>query len=104
MSENKQYPSYKVVVLGESSVGKTSLVHRFTSNRFDTRTSNTIGAAFTTKVYSTPDKPDRKINLEIWDTAGQERYRSLYSNVLSECKDSVGLLRHEQCGIDVGDS
>lgn len=77
MSENKQYPSYKVVVLGESSAGKTSLVHRFTSNRFDTRTSNTIGAAFTTKVYSTPDKPDRKINLEIWDTAGQERYRSL---------------------------
>lgn len=75
--EDQQYPSYKVVVLGESSVGKTSLVHRFTSNRFDSRTSNTIGAAFTTKVHSSPNKPDKKINLEIWDTAGQERYRSL---------------------------
>ncbi|KAL6453489.1 RAB5B Ras-related protein Rab-5B [Candida maltosa Xu316] len=70
-------PSYKVVVLGESSVGKTSLVHRFTTNKFDLHTSNTIGAAFITKMFSPPDKKERTVKLEIWDTAGQERYRSL---------------------------
>ncbi|KAI5961182.1 YPT53 [Candida pseudojiufengensis] len=70
-------PAYKVVVLGESSVGKTSLVHRFTSNKFNTHTSNTIGAAFITKEFSSTNNPEKKINLEIWDTAGQERYRSL---------------------------
>ena len=70
-------PSYKVVLLGESSVGKTSLVHRFINDSFNPHTSNTIGAAFITKIYTSRNTPDRKIKYEIWDTAGQERYRSL---------------------------
>lgn len=70
-------PSYKIVLLGESSVGKTSLVHRFITNQFDIHTTNTIGAAFITKVYASSNNPDRKVKLQIWDTAGQERYRSL---------------------------
>lgn len=70
-------PSYKVVLLGESSVGKTSLVHRFTNDSFNPHTYNTIGAAFLTKIYASTNHPDRKIKYEIWDTAGQERYRSL---------------------------
>ena len=69
-------PPYKIVLLGDSSVGKTSLVHRFTTNRFDTHTPNTIGAAFITKVFA-HENHERKVKLEIWDTAGQERYRSL---------------------------
>jgi Rab family protein len=67
-------PSYKIVLLGDSSVGKTSLVHRFINNRFDTDIPNTIGAAFITKDYTSNGAP---IKFEIWDTAGQERYRSL---------------------------
>ncbi len=70
-------PPYKIVLLGDSSVGKTSLVHRFTTNRFDTHTPNTIGAAFITKEFSPHENHERKVKLEIWDTAGQERYRSL---------------------------
>lgn len=70
-------PPYKIVLLGDSSVGKTSLVHRFTTNRFDTHTPNTIGAAFITKEFSPHENHERKVRLEIWDTAGQERYRSL---------------------------
>lgn len=70
-------PPYKIVVLGDSSVGKTSLVHRFTTNKFEEQTLNTIGAAYTTKIFASRHNPSRKFNLELWDTAGQERYRSL---------------------------
>lgn len=70
-------PSYKIVLLGDSSVGKTSLVHRFTNNSFDQHTSNTIGAAFITKELQSSKTPIKHLKLEIWDTAGQERYRSL---------------------------
>lgn len=68
-------PSYKLVLLGDSSVGKSSLVHRFTTNSFDPHLANTIGAAFISKTHST--NPDKQVNLEMWDTAGQERYKSL---------------------------
>lgn len=74
--EDDNAPPYKIVLLGDSSVGKTSLVHRFTKDSFDQYTANTIGAAFITKIHS-GTKTDRKVKFEIWDTAGQERYRSL---------------------------
>lgn len=67
-------PAYKIVVLGDSSVGKTSLIHRFTTDNFNPHTANTIGAAFITKIHNSNDK---ELKLEMWDTAGQERYRSL---------------------------
>lgn len=68
------HPPYKIVLLGDSSVGKTSLVHRFTSGSFDPHLANTIGAAFISKEHKVLD---RTIKFEIWDTAGQERYKSL---------------------------
>lgn len=67
-------PAYKIVLLGDSFVGKTSLVHRLTSNSFDPNLTNTIGAAFISKEHTFKD---RTVKLEIWDTAGQERYKSL---------------------------
>ena len=70
-------PPYKIVILGDSSVGKTSLVHRFTTNKFDEYTANTIGAAFITKEHHSNNNPEKKVKFEIWDTAGQERYKSL---------------------------
>lgn len=65
---------YKVVFLGESSVGKSSIVIRFVRNEFLEVQEPTIGAAFFTKSIML-DKGN--IKMEIWDTAGQERYRSL---------------------------
>lgn len=67
-------PPYKIVLLGDSSVGKTSLVHRFTTDSFDPHLANTIGAAFISKEHTASN---RSIKFEIWDTAGQERYKSL---------------------------
>jgi len=64
----------KIVLLGEMSTGKTSLVHRLVKNSFSDRVEPTIGAAF---LVHTLQIGDQTVKLEIWDTAGQERYRSL---------------------------
>ena len=64
---------YKVVLLGASSVGKTSLVTRFSKGTFS-EPESTIGAAFLSRDVQTGDGP---VSLHVWDTAGQERYRAL---------------------------
>jgi len=67
--------SSKLVVMGDVSVGKTSILTRYINNTFDQFNETTIGAAFFTKKITSPTGDI--INLEIWDTAGQERYDSL---------------------------
>ncbi|KAJ1822941.1 GTP-binding protein of the rab/ypt [Coemansia sp. RSA 2599] len=67
--------TFKVVLLGESAVGKSSLVTRFARNQFDQYKESTIGAAFVTKEVTLD--ANNIGNLHIWDTAGQERYKSL---------------------------
>lgn len=69
-------PFLKVVLLGESGVGKTSLLERFVKNRFSQQYKATIGADFYTKEMVV-DEVD--ISAQFWDTAGQERYQSLGS-------------------------
>ena len=66
--------SYKVVFLGDTGVGKSSIIVKFTHDEFYEFIEPTIGAAFSTKIV---DTPTGCVNFEIWDTAGQERYRSL---------------------------
>ncbi|WPK26849.1 hypothetical protein PUMCH_004213 [Australozyma saopauloensis] len=75
MSEPR-FASFKLVLLGESAVGKSSIVHRFVKNTFDDMRESTIGAAFLTQTISLPEV-NTTIKFEIWDTAGQERYKSL---------------------------
>jgi small GTP-binding protein len=65
---------FKVVLLGESAVGKSSLVLRFVKREFHEFQESTIGAAFLTQ---TVQIDDTTVKFEIWDTAGQERYHSL---------------------------
>jgi Ras-related protein Rab-6A len=64
----------KVVFLGASGVGKTSLINRYILNDFDKDYSATVGIDFVTKPIQVRD---RTVNLLFWDTAGQERFRSL---------------------------
>eukprot|EP01102_Stenamoeba_stenopodia_P018727 TRINITY_DN6925_c0_g1_i1.p1 TRINITY_DN6925_c0_g1~~TRINITY_DN6925_c0_g1_i1.p1 ORF type:complete len:208 (+),score=45.40 TRINITY_DN6925_c0_g1_i1:80-703(+) len=64
----------KLVLLGESDVGKSSLVYRFVKEKYMERRESTIGAAFLTKLLLVGAD---YIKFEIWDTAGQERYHSL---------------------------
>ena len=65
---------FKLVLLGDSAVGKSCLATRFVSNDYHEFQEPTIGASFLTKKILINDK---KITFEIWDTAGQERYKSL---------------------------
>jgi len=65
---------FKLVLLGESAVGKSSLVLRFVKGQFHEYQESTIGAAFLTQTVCLSDTT---VKFEIWDTAGQERYHSL---------------------------
>ena len=74
--EEKKALPCKVVLIGESGVGKTSIIARYMSNTFNPTIGSTPGANFTTKTVFLEDE-NQSIKFEIWDTAGQEKYRSL---------------------------
>ena len=76
MSEDESALTCKVVLIGESGVGKTSIISRYTSNIFKSQLMATPGANFVTK-HVVMEEQNQVIKFEIWDTAGQERYRSL---------------------------
>jgi len=67
---------YKIVLIGDSGVGKSNLLSRFTRNEFNIETKSTIGVEFATRSIQTDGKI---IKAQIWDTAGQERYRAITS-------------------------
>lgn len=71
-----RFAQFKLVLLGETAVGKSSVVHRFVKNTFDDMRESTIGAAFLTQSVTLPEN-NTTIKFEIWDTAGQERYKTL---------------------------
>ncbi|EKM77475.1 hypothetical protein AGABI1DRAFT_108006 [Agaricus bisporus var. burnettii JB137-S8] len=67
----------KLVVVGASGVGKTSIRGQFISGGFSSGYRATIGADFIAKTLPHPTKPENTVTLQIWDTAGQERFSSL---------------------------
>jgi small GTP-binding protein len=115
MRKSQQIPDTKVIIVGDPSVGKTSLLMQFTSSAFDPAVESTVGALFHARQIETANGA---VNLLMWDTAGQERYRSLiplYSRSASAAilvvdvsrqstYDSVGAwhtMLQEQCPPDV---
>jgi len=64
----------KVIILGDSGVGKTSLMNQYVNKKFSSQYKATIGADFLTKEVMVDD---RLVTMQIWDTAGQERFQSL---------------------------
>ena len=89
MAENKTGyfdVKYKIMVLGESKVGKTSLIKRFTKDQFGGVYLTTVGMDFQDKIIEIEDK---KIRLQVWDTAGQERFRNVTKSYF---QSSHGLL------------
>ncbi|KAK7688980.1 Ras- protein Rab-11A [Cerrena zonata] len=67
---------FKVVLIGDSGVGKSNLLSRFTRNEFNLESKSTIGVEFATRSLNVDGK---NIKAQIWDTAGQERYRAITS-------------------------
>lgn len=72
----KKAPNVKVVLLGDSGVGKTCLITRYISETFEQNTASTNGASYASKNVNY-DKLKKTITLDIWDTAGQEKYKAL---------------------------
>ena len=73
-SDVKEDYKLKVVVVGDSGVGKTNLIKRFVTNTFSANSKATVGVEFISKSYRINDQV---FKIEIWDTAGQERYKSI---------------------------
>ncbi|ESL05948.1 hypothetical protein TRSC58_06386 [Trypanosoma rangeli SC58] len=64
----------KLILVGDSGTGKSSLLHRFVEDDFSEQQAQTIGVEFGSKIVQLAG---RKVKLQIWDTAGQERYKSV---------------------------
>ena len=73
---NNGIPELKMILLGESGVGKTSIINQFTSGIFDEDTGSSLSAQFVSKEIEI-EKLCEKIKFDIWDTAGQEQYRAI---------------------------
>ncbi len=77
--------AYKIVLIGESGVGKTSIISQFVDQIFEDDLQTSTGGSFSSKTLTFNN--GKTIKLEIWDTAGQERYRALtkifYKNALA---------------------
>ena len=67
---------FKIVLIGDSGVGKTNILSRYINNEFSLATQSTVGVEFGSKIIK---KNGKVIKLQIWDTAGQERYKSITS-------------------------
>ena len=74
---SKKPPCCKVVLLGDSGVGKTCIISRYISGAFDQNSPSTNGASYASKIITFENMSDKQISLDIWDTAGQEKYKSL---------------------------
>ena len=74
MEEDPILTSLKILIIGESGGGKSSLLLRFTDDQFDPEIAATIGVDFKVKVMN---QQGNRVKLAIWDTAGQERFRTL---------------------------
>lgn len=78
MTDNDAEYIYKVLLLGDSSVGKTCFLKRFVDGTFQEVYMSTIGLDYRLKVMTLPG--DTKVKLQIWDTAGQDRFRAITKN------------------------
>ncbi|KAG5485009.1 hypothetical protein LSCM1_07089 [Leishmania martiniquensis] len=78
--------SFKIVLIGDSGVGKSNLMTRYTTNEFSQETPSTIGVEFMTKSVKVEGR-DAKV--QIWDTAGQERFRAISRSIYHGAKGAM---------------
>ena len=90
MADNNgpKVPGCKVVLVGESAVGKTCIISRFISGAFDSNVSSTNGASYASKNVQY-DKLGKNLLLDVWDTAGQEKYRALTKFFYKDAKVAI---------------
>jgi len=80
---NQKDISFKIIILGDPAVGKSSILLKFIDNPFETQTFTTAGLDFKSKEVELDD--NEKVKLCIWDTAGQDRLRCLTRSYYQDC-------------------
>ena len=90
--EQEEGPTCKVVLVGDSGVGKTCIIQRYVKNDFSEGTESTIASTYSYKVLDIK-KYNQRLSLDIWDTAGQELYRALAKNFYLNA--AVGILVYD---------
>lgn len=76
---------FKLVLLGDSGVGKSNILPKYISKEFDKNSKATVGVEFDSKEFKI-DNDNKIIKIQIWDTAGHERYRSIAKNFYQGAK------------------
>ena len=85
--ENKEYDLlFKLILIGDSYVGKSNILLKYLKNQFNENSKTTVGVEFGTKNIIINNK---RIKIQIWDTAGQERYRSITSAYYKGAKGAL---------------
>ena len=77
---------FKIVLIGDTSVGKTNILSKYLSNEFDPDSKATVGVEFGTRDFKIENNT---VKVQIWDTAGQERYRSITNAYYKGAKGSL---------------
>ena len=90
--ESQDNITCKVVLVGDTGVGKTCIIQRYVNNDFKETVESTVASTYTYKVVEYP-KYNRSISFDIWDTAGQELYRALAKNFYLNA--SIGILVYD---------
>ena len=93
-SEESDAVTYKIILIGDSSVGKTCLFRKLTTGKYSEKNISTIGIdrksfSLKVKVLENDEEVEKNFIIQLWDTAGQERFRSVTKGYY---KDSQGLL------------
>ena len=78
--------TYKIVILGDTCVGKSCLLLRFTDEKFMSTHHPTIGVDYRSQIVKVEDK---QVKLQLWDTSGQERYKTITSTYYRRAKGVV---------------
>ena len=78
----------KLVIIGDSGVGKTNFIFQFTEGRFSSMHVTTVGFDYKSKIIKLP-KSKKNVKLQIWDTAGQERYMAINKNLFQKVQGII---------------
>ena len=78
----------KLVIIGDSGVGKTNFIFKFTDDRFSPLHVTTVGLDYKSKIITLPSSKKR-VKLQIWDTAGQERYMALNKSIFQKVQGII---------------
>ena len=87
--DDEEIKKIKVILVGESGVGKTCLIYRYVYGEFNDDTLCTISASSSEKTITLDDENKTKIKFEIWDTCGQEKYRNIVNIFFKDAKVAI---------------